>query len=502
MRKLISLLLAAAMLLSCAGLAFAADDHAKEPAALLSGICQDQESGNFFFTDTNAKVIRVLDETGKLSIYCGKSSIAGVDGIPLPDYNDADYAESTFAEPWDITPFIDGFAISDPGNSILRYMADDKVQTINIQAKFTRPTGLTTDEKGNIYAADTETGKITKVSPTGQTTEILSGLCEPTGLFYKDGTLYIAETGKNRIMTYKNGSIQVLTGKAIADGDEYQGGFVNGQIADAQFARPEGVCVADDGVIYIADTGNSAVRVIENGRVTTFMKGGSGSTDLVAPRSVLAVGELLYITDNFSGICTVIERTVNAFTDVEDDQWYAEAVAKARAYDLIAGNPDGTFAPEKNVTRAQFAAMLANTMLQLDGTMVIGGDKDFADVKDSDWFAGYVRWAGDNGYIAGSVNGDKTFAMPGGDLTREQLVTILYNVTEGAKLTVSATKSAPMSNYPDASDTSAYAAVPMQWALNAGLLSGYSDGSLKPGATVTRAQAATILTNFLEAVGF
>ena len=502
MRKLISLLLAAVMIFSCTGLAFAGDDLAKEPAAVLSGICFDKESGNFFFTDTNAKLIRVLDETGELSIYCGRSSVAGVDGIPLPDYNDAEYAKATFAEPWAIVPFIDGFAISDPGNSILRYMADGKVQTVNISAKFTRPTGLAADDAGNLYVADTETGVITLVTPSGKTEKVLSGLCEPTGLFYQKGTLYIAETGKNRIMTYKNGSLETLAGKAIADGDEYQPGFVNGQTADAQFARPEGICVADDGVVYIADTGNSAIRVIENGRVTTFMKGGASSTDLVAPRSVLTVDGLLYITDNFSGICTVIERAVDAFTDVEENQWFASAVSKARSYGLISGFPDGTFAPEGKVTRAQFATMLANTMLQLDGTMVIGGEKEFADVQDSDWFAGAVRWAGDKGFIAGSITEGISYAMPNNDLTREQLVTILHNVAEGEKLTISAAKDVPMDNYPDADKTSAYAKIPMQWALNAGLLSGYDDGTLQPGSTVTRAQAAKILTNFLEAIGF
>ena len=503
MRKLISLLLALVMILSCTGFAFADEENTElKPAAMLSGMYYDAETGSIFFTDTNAKLIRVLDETGGLSIYCGKSSVTGLDGIPLPAYNDGTFEEASFAEPWAITPFLDGYAVSDAGNGKLRYVADGKVQTINISSSLVYPTGLAADEKGNLYVADTGADKILVINTKGRVIKTITGLYEPTGLFYKDGTLYIAETGKNRIMIYKDGALSLLTGKAIEDGDEYLGGFTNGKLADAQFSHPEGICAAEDGIIYVADTGNSAIRVIEEGRVTTFMQGSGSSTQLVAPRSIITLDEFLYVTDNFTGACTVTSRAINAFTDVEDSQWYAAAVGKAKAYNLISGNPDGTFAPDKNVTRAQFATMLANTMLQLDGQMVIGGEKDFADVKDSDWFASFVRWAGDKGFMAGSVNGDKTYAMPNGNLTREQLVTMLYNVAEGQKLTVSATKEAAMDNYPDAGTISAYALIPMEWALNAGLLSGYSDGTLQPGTTVTRAQAASILTNFLEAVGF
>lgn len=509
MRKILSLLLALTMVLGCMLTAFAGDedslispaDKKPEPAALLSGVCCDEANDCFYFTDTNAKLIRKLDSAGKLSIFCGKSSVAGLDGVPLPDYNDGLYENATFAEPWAITPYIDGFAISDAANNKLRYMADGKVKTINVAETFSHPTGLATDDKGNIYVSDTGNNRIVEIAPTGRIMTRITGLYEPTGLWWTDGTLYIAETGKNRIMTWKDGRLGTLAGKAIADGDEFAGGYVNGKIENAQFSRPEGVCVAD-GIVYIADTGNSALRTIEEGRVKTFMESTGFSVDMIHLRGVLAKGEFLYVTDNFSGKCYIVSRAVTPFTDVEEGDWFAAAVDKAREYSIISGYTDGSFKPEKAVTRAEFAKMLSNTVRQLDGQMVFYGSKEFADVTDSDWFANVFRWAGDNGYINGVAKDGAFYGMPRSNITREQLVAIIYRVAEAQNLSFKADETLKTSNYTDADKISAYAAISMEWGIQTGLITGFTDSTLRPSGTVTRAQAATILTRFLEAAGY
>ena len=511
MRKLISLLLATIMVLGCASLAFAdgaalisEGPQTKGIPAIYSGICADTE-GSIYLTDTNAKVIKTIGTSGDATVFAGKSSIEDINGIPLPDYNDGKAEEATFASPWDMTPYLDGFAVSDSGNAKLRYVANGSVQTINIAATLSYPTGLATDDKGNLYVSDTGADKILVIDTKGKVIKTITGLCEPTGLCWYDGTLYIAETGKNRIQTYTSGTgLKVLSGQAVEDGDGYLGGFANGKAENAKFARPEGVLAAADG-IYVADSGNAAVRLIKDGRVTTFALGSGDANDLQSPRDLAVVGDTLFVTDSFNGLLHTIsisEANSAAFTDVKENDWFAASVKTAKTNGLIAGYSDGSFKPQADVTRAQFATMLANMMLQLDGQLVIGGTKDFADVADTDWFANYVRWAGDMGFMAGSVKDGKTYAKPADTLTREQLVTMLYNVAEGQKLTVTASKTAAMDNYPDADKMSAYAAIPMEWALSAGLLSGYGDGTLRPTATVTRAQAASMLTSFLEAIGF
>ena len=87
---------------------------------------------------------------------------------------------------------------------------------------------------------------------------------------------------------------------------------------------------------------------------------------------------------------------------------------------------------------------------------------------------------------------------PSGDLTREQLATILYRYAEGMGYDVST--QADLSGFPDAGDIQSYATEALSWAVAEGLLQGFEDDSLQPGGTATRAQIATILMRFCETV--
>ena len=63
----------------------------------------------------------------------------------------------------------------------------------------------------------------------------------------------------------------------------------------AAFSAPQGVAVGADGSVYVADTGNGAVRVIRGGTVTTLTAGG-----LMTPRGLLLQGGSLYVCDPFA----------------------------------------------------------------------------------------------------------------------------------------------------------------------------------------------------------
>ena len=81
-------------------------------------------------------------------------------------------------------------------------------------------------------------------------------------------------------------------GEALADGSAEQ----------AQFHDPQGVTVADDGIIYVSDTGNNAVRKIQNGVVSTIALCDQNAMDPspVAPVGLMVKGDRLYVCDNFS----------------------------------------------------------------------------------------------------------------------------------------------------------------------------------------------------------
>lgn len=230
-------------------------------------------------------------------------------GQPIGGYNDSALNDSYFKEPWAVAPFLDGYAVSDSANNVVRFIAHDrnKVQTATgqrakgslngygIGATFNRPTGLATDEAGNLYIADTGNNRIRKLTNTGTITTYLENLNEPTGLCWKNGSLYICESGANRILRAENGSVTVVAGsggEALADGSAEQ----------AQFHDPQGVTVADDGIIYVSDTGNNAVRKIQNGVVSTIAVCDQNAMDPspVAPVGLMVKGDRLYVCDNFS----------------------------------------------------------------------------------------------------------------------------------------------------------------------------------------------------------
>lgn len=118
----------------------------------------------------------------------------------------------------------------------------------------------------------------------------------------------------------------------------------------------------------------------------------------------------------------------------------------------------------------------------------------FTDVPDDTWYTKAVIWAANNGIVNGVAK--NTFA-PDDSITREQIAAMLYRYA-GAE----AAKEDKLSAFPDAAKTSDWAKEALNWAVASGLINGVADAngtaSLEPQATATRAQIATILMRWLE----
>lgn len=104
------------------------------------------------------------------------------------------------------------------------------------------------------------------------------------------------------------------------------------------------------------------------------------------------------------------------FTDVDNGAWYAEAVKVLSSKGIIAGS-NGMFEPDRPVTRAEFAAMAAR-FAGKDGK----GVNVFSDVFADEWYYGAVSCAAQNGWISGYPDG--TF-RPQNSITRAEAVTIV-----------------------------------------------------------------------------
>ena len=178
------------------------------------------------------------------------------------------------------------------------------------------------------------------------------------------------------------------------------------------------------------------------------------------------------------------------FTDVKEGDWFHDAVRYVYDNGLMDGVGDGQFAPNATTNRA----MVVTILYRLAGEPAVSGDAAFTDVAAGQWYTDAVLWAAQKGIVNGV---SETEFSPAGDLTREQLATVLYRYAQDQGYDVSA--QADLSGFPDAGDIQSYATQALSWAVAEGLLQGFEDDSLQPGGTATRAQIATILMRFLSA---
>ena len=170
-----------------------------------------------------------------------------------------------------------------------------------------------------------------------------------------------------------------------------------------------------------------------------------------------------------------------SFPDVSEGDWCYDGVMWAAGAGLMGGNPDGTFAPNATLSRAQLAVVLWNRA----GNPATSGSKidSFVDIDKSGFYTGALEWCVENRYFLGL---DDTHFAPAKDMTREELVVVLW------RMSGMPASSHSLSKYPDAGSVSAFAGTAMRWAVEKGILSGQGGGTLDPQGSVNRAQAAVI----------
>ena len=189
---------------------------------------------------------------------------------------------------------------------------------------------------------------------------------------------------------------------------------------------------------------------------------------------------------NYAGTKSV-SFTIDRFPDVKKSSWYYVVVNRAADLGLVNGFADGTFGPDKQVTRGQVAVMLWN---MAGRPAAAGAPKSFPDVKAGAYYYNAVRWASSVGVVNGF--GDGTFG-PGEDVTREQLATMLASYAKkigGLEVKGSAADFASMN---DAQKVSGYARPSVGWCFRNKVISGKSGNLIDPQGTATRAETAKMV---------
>ena len=174
------------------------------------------------------------------------------------------------------------------------------------------------------------------------------------------------------------------------------------------------------------------------------------------------------------------------FTDLGENQWYESAVRYAYTHDIMEGMSATKFSPNISLTRAQAVQVLYN----LEGRPAVSGNAAFPDLVEK-WYKPAIAWAEQTGVVDGYEDG--TF-RPGQPVNRMEFAQMLYNYAKykGYDLTAQGDLTA----FPDGDSVQPWAETAMTWATGNELINGHDDGTLEPGGTTTRAQAASILMKF------
>jgi hypothetical protein len=197
-----------------------------------------------------------------------------------------------------------------------------------------------------------------------------------------------------------------------------------------------------------------------NGKAVTLTKISDDKYTFVMPASKVSVDAQFVTTDQHE------DCPSKAFVDLDSSLWYHEYVDYVLTNGLMGGYGSGVFGPNDSLTRGQLMTILARMAGQTAQSVSEG-----------------VAWAVANGISDGT--------NPGEVISRQQLATMLWRYAGSPTVSEDAT-------FTDAAQISSYAVDAVKWATKLGILSGYSDGSVKPRSTATRAHASKMLTKFAE----
>lgn len=211
---------------------------------------------------------------------------------------------------------------------------------------------------------------------------------------------------------------------------------------------------------------------------------GSGSISGIASDTACT----FYLTDGD----LLPKHTVCGFQDVLSTDWFAPAVSFVFRNNVMNGVSSTAFAPYEPLTRAMVAQVLYN----FSGRPVVTQSASFSDVSSDQWFANAVAWAQQTGIMGGYPNGTFGAYTP---ITRQDFAAVLYRYSNKYQLDTSAR--ADLHSYQDASAISSYAQEAMQWAVASKIISGRSNTQLAPRDSVTRAECAKMLQNYLTGIG-
>ena len=189
---------------------------------------------------------------------------------------------------------------------------------------------------------------------------------------------------------------------------------------------------------------------VDPSKITTGIVVNADGTTRQVPTKITQIdGKYYAVINSLTNSTYAIIWHPLEFTDVAS-HWAKIAVNDMGSRMIVTGIGDSKYAPDRDITRAEFAAIVVRALGLAPGT----GKTAFADVASSAWYAGYIQTAADYGIISGYSN--SAFG-PSNKITREQAMAMIARATKITGLDVTAADSSVASilaSYTDKSSIS------------------------------------------------
>ena len=201
----------------------------------------------------------------------------------------------------------------------------------------------------------------------------------------------------------------------------------------------------------------------------------------------------LMLVAAFAAAIPALSKTDFPFSDVAEGDWYRDPVAFVYDGGLMVGVSGTTFAPDAPMTRAMFVTVL----YRLSGETA-DATGTFSDVPVTEWYARAVGWARSAGIVEGYPDG--TF-RPDGLITREEAAATIVRYSGYAELRMPKHSATAPKEFADGGTVSDWARDNVDALRIAGVFKGDENVNFNPMAYLTRAEAATVIYNYVTVTG-
>ncbi|WP_438448069.1 S-layer homology domain-containing protein [Gorillibacterium sp. sgz5001074] len=237
---------------------------------------------------------------------------------------------------------------------------------------------------------------------------------------------------------------------------------------------------------------------VDPGKITTGIVLHADGTFSHVPTAIALIdGKYVAKINSLTNSTYSVISSPRSFADV-NTHWAKEEIHDMGSRLVIDGIGDGRFEPDRDITRAEFVAILVKGL----GLMRQGAGKDvFSDVTKDNWYYDAAAIAYEYGIIDGYENG--TFG-PEDRITREQAMTMAARAMKltGLKVELNPIEAEKLlSAYEDAAYSAEYSKSSIATCLKAGIVTGRDGNLVAPKNNITRAEVAVIVRRLLQKSG-